>query len=443
MINRGVFSYIIGELLFALCIAVTSISIKTIGLNAITTLLIIISIIFRIRLSLRHQKNERRTKLVLKAIANGDPSLGLGSNSLLRYEIEQIKMNFQIGRIKAQADSQFLQELLRHIDSCILVVDGANKVIHKNQALNKLLGPMPTDITSPQWRELGQYITSVNASQRDIVVWNKDASIDTFSVHLTCTSLQEKLVKIISIQSIHHALEAKEKKAYESLTKVLTHEIANSIMPLSLLAQTAKELLPSQDMFDCKDDLKDLTEALTTITKRSKSLGTFIQSFSQITKLPKPQPERLELTALVKHVLLLLSKSDKSQEIDINFVFDNQNYWVFADSCQLEQVLVNLIVNAKQSLSNVAQKKIQITIKRQSQGGLIVDVEDSGTGIESHVAESIFIPFFTTKQQGCGIGLSLSRQIMLAHSGDLIYVNKPLDQKQLPGACFRMIFNLT
>ncbi|NRB25750.1 ATP-binding protein [Shewanella sp.] len=418
-------------------------SINTIGLNAITTLMIIISIIFGIQLSIRQLKNERRTKSVLQAMANGDPSLGLRSNSLLRYEIEQIKMNIQIGRIRAQDDNQFLQELLRHIDSCILVVDGANQVIHKNQALDKLLGPMPADITSPQWRELGQYITSANTSHRDIVVWNKNARNDTLSLHLTYTRLQEKLVKIISIQSIHHALEAKENKAYENLTKVLTHEIANSIMPLSSLAQTAKELLPSQDKFDCEDDLKDLTEALTTITKRSESLGKFIQSFSQITKLPKPQPERLDLTALVKHVLLLLSKSDKSKEIDINFVFDNQSYWVFVDSCQLEQVLVNLIANAKQSLSNVAQKKIQITIKRQSQGGLIVDIEDSGTGIESHVAEHIFIPFFTTKQQGCGIGLSLSRQIMLAHRGDLIYVDKPLDQKQLPGACFRIIFNLT
>ena len=245
----------------------------------------------------------------------------------------------------------------------------------------------------------------------------------------------------MSLQSIHDQLQLKEQQAYKRLTKVLTHEIANSITPLSSLADTCSNLLPQELCFDELEDKQDLQLALSTLASRTAHLGDFIARFRQVSSLPKPNLAPENLADMLARIVALHQQQAREQHTHIELSIKNQQL-VMLDSSQIEQVLVNLIKNAlevlkssqKYSAENVVQPRIEISLAQNTSQQLYVEVSDNGPGISEHVVDMIFVPFFTTKQQGSGIGLSLSRQIMLNHGGDLIYVPKP------QGACFRCVF---
>lgn len=256
-------------------------------------------------------------------------------------------------------------------------------------------------------------------------------------MQISIAEIQGKVRKVISLQSIHDQLQLKEQQAYKRLTKVLTHEIANSITPLSSLAQTCTALLPTELSFDDQEDKQDLQLALSTLASRTEHLGEFIAQFKKVSSLPAPHLKPHVLADLAKQVVALHSQQAKQLNITLNLSVQSQQL-VMIDRGQVEQVIINLLTNAidvlKQLNSPEPAKCIEVSIAQNANQQLYLEVSDNGTGISDHVIEMIFVPFFTTKQQGSGIGLSLSRQIMLNHGGDLVYI------KRQQGACFRCVF---
>ncbi len=408
--------------------------------SATGLLLILVTCLVAFKLVRSHMSSKQRLKTVLKALANDDPTLGLSSQDPLIDEFNRVRKQLHRSRQEIQAQHQFLQTLLVQMDSGILVLDQSNHLLHKNPALERLLGILPGQIEHPDWGQLGEFILSSEDSSRCVLPWLQGAHKDILSIRISCFNIQSQPMRIISVQSIYQALQAKEQQAYKKLTKVLTHEIANSIMPLASLAETCNLLIPKSQTFDSMEDRDDLAQALSTINKRASYLDQFVRRFVETSRLPEPDLARIELKELVNRVLALLSNSLREQGVEVEFNPAQNEYWLMADAGLLEQVIVNLIKNAIESLhkSEIKQIKIDISFNQFSQ--LFVDIQDSGPGVELLAQEQIFVPFFTTKQQGSGIGLSLSRQIMVNHGGDLVYIDHPKSLNALSGACFRLVF---
>lgn len=382
-----------------------------------------------------HQKSKNKIIQVINALANNDPSLGLTHSDPLSKKLAQLRDQIQHSRLEAEVQAQYLQTLLIHLDISILVVDDNDNILHKNPASERLLGHLTSNISS--LAKLGELISKTKISQRVTLSWQSGEHSDTLSVHISCCEIQGESLKVVSIQSIYQALIAKEQQAYKQLTRVLTHEVANSITPLASLAETAIGLLPDKLLFTDSEDKDDLYEALNTLANRTSHLSAFIKSFHQITSLPKPNLIEINLPHLIEGVLSLFKSQVKAEKIKLIWQ-DQSSSLIMADGAQLEQAMINIIKNAIEAISTSQQKEITLRLYQSnlnSRQQVLLDIEDSGPGIASHVVEQVFVPFFTTKNKGSGIGLSLSRQIMIQHGGDLNYIDK-----EKSGACFRLAF---
>lgn len=382
---------------------------------------------------LKHQ--QRQLLHVIRAMANGDSSLGLNETNPLKNYIDEVKGNMKQAKYDALLHSEFLNALLVHIDIAVLVFNDDGKVIEINPAAARLLGFKPNKVC--QLQQIEPIINACNDQLRTITDWQTDNTRDTFSIHISVAYIQGNKNKIVTLESIHTLLQQQEQRAYKQLTKVLTHEVANSITPLSSLADSCRDLLPCGLAFEDGEDKKDLELALKTISRRAKHLGAFIGRFKNISDLPPAKLKPVALQALVIDCVSLYKNECRSQNITVTSNGDI-SHLVMIDCSQIQQVLINLIKNA---IESILQKRkvakileiecIHLNLGLTDNDKAYFEVTDTGVGVDKDAMDMIFIPFFTTKQQGSGIGLSLSRQIMMNHGGDLVFI----DSKQ--GACFR------
>ncbi|WP_091982853.1 sensor histidine kinase [Pseudoalteromonas denitrificans] len=378
-------------------------------------------------------RQHQTTSNIIRALANGDVSLGLPLHHPLRSQFDQVRDQMKSSRFSEQKQIQFLQALLLHLEHAILVIDDTGEIIQSNPASERLLGKLPKNIK--QHTQLETLINDMQNQKKSTLDWYYGEQSDVLSVHLSQAHIQDKQLKIISIQSIYNALQAKEQQAYKRLTKVLTHEIANSITPMASLANTSLDLMPKNLTFNDEEDKHDLSFALQTLANRSQHLSDFIASFKQISNLASPQLTSVNLAHIIEQVITLFKQQATQNKVNISFC-STQNTLMMIDVSQIEQVLINLIKNSFEAIEKKETKKITLKLKQNHLNQVLLDITDSGDGINEHASNMIFVPFFTTKQQGSGIGLSLAHHIMVQHGGDLAYIDKPD-----VGACFRLTFN--
>ncbi|TMP03244.1 histidine kinase [Pseudoalteromonas sp. S3178] len=419
--------------------AVLSYVLQTHGFSA-TSLLIVLAVVALItHIFALFKRQQKQAEMVLRALANGDSTLGLGQQHPMLKQFEQVKTQMQTARFNAEQQAQFLQALLIHVDLAVLVCDDNGKVIESNPAVSRLLGKSCQNLR--ELGAIGELILNASNNIRSTTYWQNGEQHDTLSIQLSIAEIQGKVRRVISLQSIHNQLQLKEQQAYKRLTKVLTHEIANSITPLSSLADTCSNLMPQELCFIDNEDKQDLQLALNTLASRTAHLGDFIARFRQVSSLPKPNLAPENLADMLTRIVALHQQQARVQHTHIEQSIKSQQL-VMLDGSQIEQVLVNLIKNAlevlkasqKYAAKSAIEPIIEISLAQNTSQQLYIEISDNGPGISEHVIDMIFVPFFTTKQQGSGIGLSLSRQIMLNHGGDLIYIQKP------QGACFRCVF---
>ena len=217
--------------------------------------------------------------------------------------------------------------------------------------------------------------------------------------------------RIYSIENLTGELSARESSAWRNLIRVLTHEIMNSLTPVASLAETSASIT---DDVGSRDDLKD---ALATIARRSRGLVQFVERYRELMQIPAPRPEPLGVRAVLEDVLRLMTDEIDGIAIDIDVA--PESLQVNADRALLDQVLVNLMRNAVQAMAETSSPRLSLR-GRLELGRTLIRVSDNGPGIEAGTEDQIFVPFFTTRRDGSGIGLSVSRQIMLAHGGDLL-----------------------
>ena len=238
-------------------------------------------------------------------------------------------------------------------------------------------------------------------------------------------SLRGYEFKLVSIQNIQSELEEKEMDAWQNLVRVLTHEIMNSVTPISSLAGTVEGEL-SHYLNSAggisempKEDVQDLYEAVDTIQKRSQGLIRFVQDFRNLTHIPKPKLAIISVEDLLKDINVLLASEITENNITYTQTIEPKSMSINADKALIDQVLINLIKNAIQSFDEETTRIVEVKAFLSEKGRPTITVTDNGSGIDEEALEKIFIPFFTTKKRGSGIGLSLSRQIMRKHQGIL------------------------
>lgn len=260
--------------------------------------------------------------------------------------------------------------------------------------------------------------TNYRDSQEFIDISVKESSKQSFSIRTTRIESPDQIFCVVSLESVQKIIDKKEKLAWNNLMKVISHELLNTLTPVNSLIQNL-EYLAQQDELN-KDDQDEMKGSLQIINSKSQQLLHFIDSYRQVAELPKPKKSLFNLKTTIENVLKIFGSEFKSKNIKtfLNISDINLN----ADEKMVERVLVNLLTNSMHALSHSEKKEISIETQYLN-NRTVIKIQDSGEGINDKIQDKIFLPFFTTRQNGSGIGLTLAKSIMEAHNGYIVYRN--------------------
>lgn len=241
----------------------------------------------------------------------------------------------------------------------------------------------------------------------------------TFIIQTSATRTFNQEYYIILLDSIQKVVEKKEKEAWINLMKVISHELLNSLTPIRSLSQNLSELVQQETL--SAEDLDDIKQSVATMHNRSNHLQEFVESYRKLAMLPSPKKEKTELSELLESCLNIMQPLFKKEQITVENLIDF-NRWVLVDKNQMEQVIINLLTNSMYALAEKEIKEIKISAEVKEKRIYLI-ITDTGTGIDSEIEDKIFLPFFTTRKDGAGIGLTLSKNIIEAHGGYLAFEN--------------------
>lgn len=369
-------------------------------------MLLLVAVVGYIRLYRHYRRNIKKVTFLFDAIDNGDFSFNFPTekrfkeDNILHQSLNRIKLFLQHTREEQMDREKYYEQILNAVDTGILVVDSHDNILQHNQAALRLLD---TDVLT--------HMNQVKGKLKD----------EHLAKHETQAMLKDKHVRIIALSDVSHELSNQEVDSWIKLIRVLTHEIMNTITPVTSLSETLLTRVTED---------KDLKQGLETIHKTGTELLAFVNNYRRFTHVPQPQPALFYVEPFLERMALLCN-----HEVEISV--SPKDLLVYADESLLSHVVTNLLKNAVEAfrekeredkqecrsadLQSAASKKafIRLQAYANAQESIIIDVSNNAGLIAEDVASHIFIPFFTTKPEGSGIGLSLSRQIMRVSGGSL------------------------
>lgn len=372
----------------------------------IIIVLLLVAVVGYIRLYRHYRRNIKKVTFLFDAIDNGDFSFSFPTekrfkeDKILHQSLNRIKLFLQHTREEQMDREKYYEQILNAVDTGILVVDSHDNILQHNQAALRLLD---TDVLT--------HMNQVKGKLKD----------EHLAKHETQAMLKDKHVRIIALSDVSHELSNQEVDSWIKLIRVLTHEIMNTITPVTSLSETLLTRVTED---------KDLKQGLETIHKTGTELLAFVNNYRRFTHVPQPQPALFYVEPFLERMALLCN-----HEVEIEV--SPKDLLVYADESLLSHVVTNLLKNAVEAfkekeredkqecrsadLQSAASKKafIRLQAYANAQESIIIDVSNNAGLIPEDVASHIFIPFFTTKPEGSGIGLSLSRQIMRVSGGSL------------------------
>jgi len=360
----------------------------------------------------------------------------------LHIEFNAILAKLKEDQAEKEANYQYFRSVFQHLSIGLITFEEDGQIQILNTAAKRMLDiPQLANIAEIEKvnKELFLAINSLRTGGSELIKIAHPDGIMQLSVYVIELVLRDVKFKLVSLQNIQSELEEKEMEAWQNLVKVLTHEIMNSIAPISSLAATMREDIQSHvdKRSDIPaEDMEDYLMGINTIEKRSEGLITFVSDFRSLAHIPIPKFTAIRIRELFDQIEKLFQNQLKTSQITLEKHIEPADLLLFADSTLIEQVLINLMQNAVHSLEDKEEKSIVMNAFIDDNGKIILEVSDSGKGIEEDALAKIFIPFFTTKKKGSGIGLSLSKQIMRRHKGN-IQVRSELGK----GTTFKLIFN--
>lgn len=355
-----------------------------------------------------------------------------GYNSELKplYEnFNKISRLFQQVSRDKETQYQYLQKILELVNTGILSYESdSREVIWMNESLKNMLDmPYIKNLHSLVKRDenLYQAIVSLRPGESKITtILSKKLSV---KILLSATAFQTNGIRyqLIAFQNINEALDETESRAWQKLLSVLTHEIMNSIAPISSLADTIKNRLSSLDKrIDSNNGLADLELGISTIKRRSEGLLKFAETYRNLNKITKPNLQPVYVRDLFENLHSLMQPTLLQKNIELDIILKDPNLIFKADTALIEQVLINLLVNAIDAVKNTPKPLITLYAEFINDK-TIIKINDNGIGIDEEVLDKIFIPFFSTRKNGSGIGLTLCKQIMMLHGGNIQVLSKP------------------
>ena len=318
-----------------------------------------------------------------------------------------------------------LRALIEHIPVPLLTLHGDDSISLQNNAARRLFGAIAVTRLS----DLRQFGRSFHAAVSEAVPGSRELvtfSVEDIEYQLTLATTEVTVAggndRLISLQDIQTELDLTQAQAWQDLVRVLTHEIMNSITPVTSLATTATDVV--DDLIEkagsdspLAEDLTDLHDAIGTVARRSDSLLQFVNSYRQLTRLAPPEKNRVAIAELFETSSRLAAAEWPERTVSLSQHVDPAGLDIFVDRDLLEPVLLNLIRNAWHATTETAQPKIDLYGRLNRRGNTVIEVCDNGPGIPEELVSKIFVPFFTTKEGGSGVGLALARQVMTAHGG--------------------------
>jgi nitrogen fixation/metabolism regulation signal transduction histidine kinase len=345
----------------------------------------------------------------------------------LHQELNHAMLKLRNARREKDSEFLFFKNIVMHVGIGLIVFRENGEIEIFNSAARKLLklkrAERMSDFSAVS-ETLVHVFEKLKTGGRELTRLKIGEEFVQLSIYAIELTLRGENVKLISIQNIQSELEEKEMEAWQNLVRVLTHEIMNSVTPISSLAGIVEEELApyiDEDYHEplSQEQLSDIHLSLQTISKRSDGLIHFVKEFRSLTSIPKPKPVQLNVRLLLEELILLHRKDLTERGIQLTIKVYPEDLTLSADKNMVEQVLINLLRNAMQAFDDQENKTIEIKASVNEKSRPVIAVKDNGTGIEPEAMEKIFIPFFTTKKAGSGIGLSLSRQLMRQHKGTL------------------------
>ena len=373
--------------------------------KVIIIVLLLVAVVGYIRLYRHYRRNIKKVSFLFDAIDNGEFSFNFPTekrnkeDNILHQSLNRIKFFLQHTREEQMEREKYYEQILNAVDTGIMVVDSHDNILQHNQAALRLLD--------------ADVLTHINQVREKL----KDEHL---AKHETQAMLKDKHVRIIALSDVSHELSNQEVDSWIKLIRVLTHEIMNTITPVTSLSETLLKELNSEELYTAKSlsaEQAKLKQGLETIHKTGTELLAFVNNYRRFTHVPQPQPALFYVEPFLERMAMLCNH-------EVEIAVTPKDLLAYADESLISHVVTNLLKNAVEAFNGLqSEPKTKASIRLHAytneQEAVIIDVSNNAGLIPDDVASHIFIPFFTTKPEGSGIGLSLSRQIMRVSGGSL------------------------
>lgn len=375
-----------------------------------------------------------------KTIRNKASGLGFDG---LADSAQQIIRAIAAAKIEKETQYQYLHTILEHIHTAVLTLDERHEPEMINPLALNILGLYNT--RRPDWADIqekapmfSEAVDSLGESGRQMIKLNHSTTGKQLLIIVNTVKIGGAPVKIVTFQNIEPEIEQKEMESWQTISRIMAHEIMNSLTPLSSLTETGIMLLEKEGKAKeissiSQKTIDNLYTALKTISGRNRALSEFIGSYRQLSRLPQPDEKELAVADILKEIEELYAFTCKEKKISCSFNHGPDKLRIMADEAQLKQVLINLVKNAIEAMEHTLEPSLRISVKRIL-NQVSIEICNNGDLIPPEELEKIFVPFFSTKAEGSGIGLSLSRQIIRNHQGQIT-----VESENSSGTTFRLM----
>lgn len=403
-----------------------------------------------INLILHINKINRKINYFFEAVRNEDYSLAFSSPKgdkileKLSNNLERINNQIQKIHLENRRQEQYFRALIEHVGTGILSYNSEGFVIHANNSLKQLLGMKQfTHLRQLEKidRNLASSVRELRHHDEKLITFNGSSGVINLLIKASSFRSNDQLLTLVSMQDIKKELDEKELDSWLKLIRVLTHEIMNSIAPVTSLSENLSnyyikdgETIPVEEVDE--RIIRNTVRGLKVIHEQGQGLIRFVELYRKLTRLPEPEKSQVRVKELLEKTIMLCQSDLSDKKIKVSFFIEDEDMEIKIDEKQISQVLINLLRNSIEALENKPEAEIRLNCRKKENSQAEVSVSDNGPGIPPELIDDIFIPFFTTRETGSGIGLSISRQIMRQHGGSL-------KVRSIPGreTVFTMHFN--
>ena len=378
-------------------------------------------------------QTNRKIAYFFDAIKNEDftlrfpEKLSVKSLEELNHSLNMLNNMIQDIHLKKQAQEQYYQEILRQADIGIFTVNEKGHILYANPTVQNLLNYRPLNHVK-QLKQIDPNLYSLFESlkpfQSTLYSLANERGKKELTLKCTPIAIEGKRLLLVIVHDIQNELDDKETDSWVKLIRVLTHEIMNTITPITSISESILKYFKKGNLLSTPEDfgelqIKNSAKGLEVIKEQGNDLMSFVQSYRTFLSVPEPDKELIPASKLLEKVRLLLQEYTSAHGITLKVSSEPEDLELYIDEKQLTQILLNLGKNAQQALEGQEKGSIVITAKEEPYGKKYITVTDNGPGISPELLDEVFVPFFTTKNTGTGIGLSLSKQIMRLHGGSI------------------------